>query len=100
MGSEDIYEENDDMTTTTLDPAELGRIAYKTYCTKRGGRAYDGSPIPDWADMRPGIRDAWAAAALHVARTVRTADAEQGQRDSDVRRPTIIDVDSADVETE
>ncbi len=47
----------------------LGRVAYEKYADGRHGLAYDGKRIPDWEQVRPGIREAWIAAALQVART-------------------------------
>jgi hypothetical protein len=48
----------------------LGRLAYETYNCARGGKAYDGSPISTWENVKPEIRDAWCLAAKAVREKV------------------------------
>ncbi len=41
-----------------------GRAAFEAYNASRGGLTHDGKPIPTWATLPAGIRQAWIAAAL------------------------------------
>ena len=38
---------------------ESGQEAWRLYRDHQGGKAFDGSPIPDYEDLRPDIRAAW-----------------------------------------
>ncbi len=40
----------------------MGRAAYRAYCTERGWKAFDGSPLPQWIAVKPEIKEAWVAA--------------------------------------
>lgn len=44
----------------------LGKIAFEAYREVRHGEAYDGTFIPEWKDIRDGVKDAWEVAALAV----------------------------------
>lgn len=44
----------------------LGQIAFEAYREVRQGEAYDGTFIPEWKDIREGVKDAWEVAALAV----------------------------------
>jgi len=44
----------------------LGQIAFEAYREVRHGEAYDGTVIPEWKELRDGIKDAWEVAALAV----------------------------------
>lgn len=39
-----------------------GQRAFEAYAAFTGGQTYDGKPIPNWPDLSPKIRDAWAFA--------------------------------------
>jgi len=41
----------------------LGQIAFEAYCEHQNWIAYNGEPIPDWDSAKPGVQEAWAAAA-------------------------------------
>jgi len=46
--------------------ASIGRVMYERYSETRGGKTYDGKPIPTWDDPKidlSGVRDAWIEAA-------------------------------------
>lgn len=48
---------------------ELGRIAFEAYNTAKGGKTFDGRPIPPWSEVMeksPDVCDAWMAAASAV----------------------------------
>ena len=45
---------------------DYGRIAFQMYANTRNREAFDGSPLPDWADVAPGIKAAWRDAAAAV----------------------------------
>jgi hypothetical protein len=53
-----------------MDAAELGRVAYKTYCNNVAGRSVQGEALPVWDDQLPKIKAAWAACAQAVAAVV------------------------------
>jgi hypothetical protein len=40
----------------------LARVAYEAYNAARGGKAYDGSPIPGWDVVKPEIQQGWRVA--------------------------------------
>lgn len=42
----------------------FGQAAFEAYTKCRSGFTHDGKPIPTWADLTPGIQDAWETAAL------------------------------------
>ena len=48
------------------EASNYGRIAYQRYADTRNREAFDGSPLPDWADVDPGIKTAWGDAAAAV----------------------------------
>lgn len=58
-----------------VESSSLGRIAYEAYGAARGWKAYNDTPIPQWEEAKPGIRDAWEVAAAVVTRK-RDGDAE------------------------
>lgn len=45
---------------------EPGKIAFDAYCAQVGGKTYQGSDIPDWADLGDTVRAGWRAAASAV----------------------------------
>lgn len=55
------------------DLTQLGFLAYQEYGRHRDWAAYDGSPIPAWSLLDPGIQRAWIRAAGAVATAVRAA---------------------------
>src|SRR5688500_16202359 len=57
-------------TASQLAPvAELARAAYTEYRRVRGGLAYDGSELPDWAGLEATVRDAWVRAQAAAVET-------------------------------
>jgi hypothetical protein len=49
----------------------LAEIAYEAYRQKSGGKSLaSGCPIPDFADLRTDIKEAWTFAACAVAEAV------------------------------
>ncbi len=46
---------------------EAGRVAFAAYRECVGGVAYDGTPIPKWEELKPGIKSAWQCAGLAAA---------------------------------
>lgn len=50
-----------------LDPCYLGKIAYEQYAVRREWKTFNGDPMPQWAEVQVGIRDAWCDAAVAVA---------------------------------
>lgn len=47
---------------------DVAQKAFEAYRQRRGGIAFEGSPIPDWANTAPGVREAWIVAAETVAK--------------------------------
>lgn len=48
---------------------DLAQIAYEAYGNARGWVVFDGSPMPQWDEQSPELKEAWDAAAQAVART-------------------------------
>lgn len=44
----------------------LRQIAFEAYKEAVQGVAYDGTPIPEWQDLKPTIQAAWQAAAEEI----------------------------------
>lgn len=40
-----------------------GQIAFEAYNESKGGKTYDGKPIPPWGEVGDEVRKAWDAAA-------------------------------------
>lgn len=55
-----------DVDKTTLDFAELAKVAYKAYGESTGGVNYQGLPMPEWIDLPNKIKDAWIAAVREI----------------------------------
>ena len=45
----------------------LGQIAFEAYNEKKGGKTYDGKPIPPWSEVGDEVRGAWEFAASRRA---------------------------------
>lgn len=48
---------------------DLGKVAYERYCLAVGGVAFNGDPLPTWAEQverNPQIAEAWRQAAITV----------------------------------
>lgn len=56
------------MTEFMMSEAQLGEAGYAAYALSTGGKTYDGRLMPLWSELPDRIRDAWAAAALAIAR--------------------------------
>jgi transcriptional regulator with XRE-family HTH domain len=41
----------------------IAQLAFEAYSAERGNTAYDGSPIPEWDNAKPEIRNAWVTAS-------------------------------------
>ena len=53
----------------------MGQVAYEAYCQSTGNKSLiSGAELPKWADLKPEIQRAWAAAADAVAGRFRTTD--------------------------
>jgi len=50
-----------------MSEKRIGQIAYEAYANSRSNKAFDWSPLPEWADVKPEIQGAWDAAAKAVA---------------------------------
>ncbi len=46
---------------------EAAKRAFEAYSQERSGVAFDGSPIPDWDNVAPGVQEAWLVAVETVA---------------------------------
>lgn len=44
----------------------LGQIGYEAYGEDSGWKAFDGRPMPRWADLRPDIANRWEVAASAI----------------------------------
>ena len=66
-------------------PAEVGEAAWERYRAHQGGKAFDGSPIPAYKDLRAGVRAAWdsVGAALYAWGWCDGRDRESEQTDID-----------------
>ena len=68
------------------EPRTLGQVGFEAYTAHTGGRAYDGSPLPGWADILvreagvPRVTAAWEAAAGAIAARARDPDRAGGSR--------------------
>ena len=50
---------------------DLGRVAYEAYCGETDWKSLvSGAALPQWDDLKPEIREAWAVAAEAVKRCV------------------------------
>ena len=47
---------------------DSGRLAFSSYRAYVNNTAYDGTPIPEWDDLRLEIKNAWQYAGLSVAK--------------------------------
>ena len=50
----------------------LGAIGYQAYGEAAQWKAYNGSPMPQWQDLRQDIRDKWEIAALAIEHACKT----------------------------
>lgn len=67
-----------------------GQVAYERYRLHQGGVAFNGRPIPHWADVRADIRAAWedVAVMLHEwGRIEGCAEADDDDHGESVRLP-------------
>lgn len=48
------------------DRERLGEVAFAAYRESVGGKAYDGTPIPEWAEISDAVRQAWIEAGFAV----------------------------------
>ena len=46
-------------------------MAYEAYCDLRNWKAYDGTHLPQWPDVRQDIKDGWIASATAVRKAMR-----------------------------
>ena len=44
-------------------PVIIGKIAYDAGAAERGWKSFNGDPLPQWDEVKPEIKVAWAAAA-------------------------------------
>lgn len=44
----------------------LGQIAYEAYGQARAWKVFNGSPMPNWNEQHPELKDAWNVAAEAV----------------------------------
>lgn len=51
----------------SYDAADLGKLGYETYRNARESTAFDGSTLPDWAEVPSDIQEAWTASVATVA---------------------------------
>jgi len=49
-----------------METKSYGQIAFEAYKEKRNSKAYDNTPIPNWADLKEEIKFAWNIAANEV----------------------------------
>ena len=49
-----------------METKSYGQIAFEAYKEKRNSKAYDSTPIPNWADLKEEIKEAWNYAARQV----------------------------------
>ena len=67
------------------EPRTLGQVGFEAYTAHTGGRAYDGSPLPSWADILvreagvPRVTAAWEAAAGAIAARARDPDRDAAE---------------------
>jgi hypothetical protein len=61
------YDPDDPMQRASA-PMLLGKVAFKAYSDHTGGKAFDGSDLPDWEGVPVPIQLAWCAAAVAVQR--------------------------------
>lgn len=52
--------------TYTIDPVELGLIAYTAYGQSTDFKNFLGKPMPKWSDLPETIRNAWVQAAQAI----------------------------------
>lgn len=51
-----------------MENKTLGQVAYEAYCAKTGWKSLvSGADLPQWAELKSEIRDAWGDAAEAVA---------------------------------
>ena len=50
-----------------MTQTNYGEIAYNAYCNHRAWKGFDGSPLPQWPDVKPDIQEGWRKAADTVA---------------------------------
>ncbi|MDA0244685.1 MAG: hypothetical protein OT477_14800 [Chloroflexi bacterium] len=65
VGETVIGFEGVDLNYSPEDFPKLGQIAYEAYGDFRDWKAWDGKPMPTWAEVNEGIKAAWAVSA-HV----------------------------------
>lgn len=44
----------------------LGEVAFNAYREAVGGKAYDGTPIPEWTEISEAVQQAWKEAGFAV----------------------------------
>lgn len=47
-----------------------GQIAFEAYNESKGGKTWDGKPIPPWGDVGDEVRNGWEAAAFAVVKNI------------------------------
>jgi hypothetical protein len=50
-----------------MDDRTKGQIGYEAYGEHTGWKAFDGRPMPRWAELRPDIVEKWEVAANAIA---------------------------------
>jgi hypothetical protein len=50
----------------------LARVMYDAYCTKAGGKTFDGKPLPTWKELGDERRACWVAAAQAAVMELQT----------------------------
>lgn len=58
---------------------KIARSAYEAYASSVGGRAFDGSPLPDWDNVSQPIRTAWEAAVREASAVFIGQEADPSQ---------------------
>ena len=52
----------------------LGQVAFEAYKVRKGGVAFDGTPIPDWDQVSDEVKASWEAAAQAVIIAYQSGD--------------------------
>ena len=53
-----------------MEEKSYEQIAFEAYRDAVGGVAYDGTPIPQWGELRDNIKNGWLVAGLAVVNQV------------------------------
>jgi len=53
-----------------ISDRELGRVAFDAYSFAKGGKTYDGKPIPAWGKLSVEVQEGWIEAAAAVRKAL------------------------------